>query len=137
MQLHHLTYERVGEELLSDLTPLCSTCHAMIHALEARGDMTLDPASLADAERAFLYGLEQRKRAASIFDPITAAIDAERLGDRTEQTMKWFTRTILDRYRPLAREGRDLSDLYRWFDDVLVALRTQAPPDSVRPPRIP
>ena len=30
-QVHHLTYERVFNELASDLLPVCSTCHREIH----------------------------------------------------------------------------------------------------------
>jgi 5-methylcytosine-specific restriction endonuclease McrA len=29
--VHHKTYERLGRELLSDLTPLCADCHAAEH----------------------------------------------------------------------------------------------------------
>ena len=50
--LHHLTYERIGEERLDDLTPLCPECHSLIHALEARGDIGLDFAGLVDQARA-------------------------------------------------------------------------------------
>lgn len=32
LQVHHLTYERIGEELPTDLMVLCSTCHMSIHA---------------------------------------------------------------------------------------------------------
>lgn len=35
--LHHLTYERVGNERLDDLLPLCNDCHQLVHALAARG----------------------------------------------------------------------------------------------------
>jgi hypothetical protein len=52
VQLHHMTYDRVGEERLEDLTPLCRTCHAMIHALEYRGDVTLDFHGIWDEKRA-------------------------------------------------------------------------------------
>ena len=31
--LHHLTYERIGEELDKDLIPLCEECHNEIHTL--------------------------------------------------------------------------------------------------------
>lgn len=31
LHLHHLTYERIGEEDLDDLLPLCERCHAAIH----------------------------------------------------------------------------------------------------------
>jgi hypothetical protein len=30
-QAHHLTYERIGNELPSDLMAVCSYCHALIH----------------------------------------------------------------------------------------------------------
>lgn len=39
IQLHHRTYERVGEELLTDLVPLCPTCHVLVHTLRKRGDL--------------------------------------------------------------------------------------------------
>jgi len=29
--LHHLTYERLGNELISDLFPLCRRCHRILH----------------------------------------------------------------------------------------------------------
>lgn len=32
-QVHHRTYERLGREVLADLTPLCATCHAGTHGL--------------------------------------------------------------------------------------------------------
>lgn len=57
LQLHHTTYERIGAEDLSDLTPLCPTCHAMIHTLEARGEIGLDFAGLVNEQRA-----EKRRR---------------------------------------------------------------------------
>lgn len=31
LEAHHLTYVRLGRELLSDLTTLCSECHRQIH----------------------------------------------------------------------------------------------------------
>lgn len=31
-QVHHLTYDRVGYEMLFDLTAVCDTCHEQIHA---------------------------------------------------------------------------------------------------------
>ena len=52
LQLHHLTYERVGAERLDDLTPLCANCHAMIHELERRGEIGLDFTGFVDAKRA-------------------------------------------------------------------------------------
>jgi 5-methylcytosine-specific restriction endonuclease McrA len=31
-QVHHLTYERVGDEMLFDLVSVCKACHEKIHA---------------------------------------------------------------------------------------------------------
>ncbi len=52
IQLHHKTYDRVGEEHLDDLEPLCRDCHAIVHVLERRGDIELDLAGLYDPARA-------------------------------------------------------------------------------------
>lgn len=32
LEVHHLTYERFGNELLSDLVTVCEDCHKAIHA---------------------------------------------------------------------------------------------------------
>jgi hypothetical protein len=61
-QLHHLTYDRVGRELLSDLVRLCGKCHQMVHALERRGEIGLDFSGLADLERATRYARESEHR---------------------------------------------------------------------------
>lgn len=37
LEAHHLTYERLGHELLSDLTTLCNRCHRQIHEMGATG----------------------------------------------------------------------------------------------------
>lgn len=55
IQLHHLTYERIGDELLTDLRPLCARCHALVHVLERRGEITLDLDGLFDKQRAAEY----------------------------------------------------------------------------------
>ena len=52
VQLHHLTYERIGAEDLADLTPLCKRCHAMAHALEWRREIGLDLSGFCDDDRA-------------------------------------------------------------------------------------
>ena len=33
LQVHHLTYERLGHERLKDLAVLCPKCHKLIHGL--------------------------------------------------------------------------------------------------------
>lgn len=52
LQLHHRTYERVGEERLEDLMPLCEDCHEMVHTLERRGDTGLDFDGVINTARA-------------------------------------------------------------------------------------
>lgn len=52
LQLHHMTYERLGHEQLVDLIWLCATCHNLTHVLERRGDTDLALAGLGDPERA-------------------------------------------------------------------------------------
>lgn len=34
LNIHHLTYENIGKEFLSDLMVLCSSCHRAIHCEE-------------------------------------------------------------------------------------------------------
>jgi hypothetical protein len=55
VQLHHTTYDRIDAEDLSDLLPLCASCHTLIHVLEARGEVALDFAGFESAERAHDY----------------------------------------------------------------------------------
>lgn len=58
LQLHHMTYQRIGREALTDLTPLCGRCHSMIHALVERGELGLDFAGFVNAKRAERYAEE-------------------------------------------------------------------------------
>lgn len=55
VQIHHKTYERVGHEEPSDLLALCRICHAMVHVLERRGELTLDLVGFESTERADDY----------------------------------------------------------------------------------
>jgi hypothetical protein len=52
VHLHHMTYDRIGAEKLTDLTPLCPNCHTLIHILEFRGDVSLDFVGFFDEGRA-------------------------------------------------------------------------------------
>jgi len=53
LHFHHRTYERVGQELPTDLALLCGDCHRMLHVLERRGDLEgLDFDGLVDHARA-------------------------------------------------------------------------------------
>lgn len=45
----HRTYDRVGEEELEDLAPLCPSCHELVHAMEFAGYIqSLNPEEVAD-----------------------------------------------------------------------------------------
>jgi hypothetical protein len=52
-QVHHRTYERLGNESAPDLHPLCGDCHAKIHRWVSDEGM-----ELADATDAVVYGVE-------------------------------------------------------------------------------
>jgi len=61
LPLHHRSYERVGNERLEELTPVCPTCHQLVHALERRGDLDgldADLSILSDPIRAARYSRE-------------------------------------------------------------------------------
>lgn len=74
VQLHHLTYARVGgDEHLDDLQPLCPACHQIVHALERRRTIDLDltgfaydetRAAIRDAQRAAIDKARSLKRSA-------------------------------------------------------------------------
>jgi hypothetical protein len=46
--LHHRTYAREGQELMSDVMCVCWTCHRVIHGRHNRSTFTVAPGSLAD-----------------------------------------------------------------------------------------
>lgn len=77
VQIHHKTYERVGEELPADLRALCRRCHVMMHVLERGGQNGLDPDGLNDPERA----IEGRAR----LNEQRAASDADKAEHRQER----------------------------------------------------
>lgn len=60
VQLHHRTYERLGAENLTDLYPLCSKCHGMLHVYVRRGLVSgdVDPEYFADADRSERYAAD-------------------------------------------------------------------------------
>lgn len=37
LQVHHLTYVRLGNEMMSDLACICGICHSTIHSLHSTG----------------------------------------------------------------------------------------------------
>lgn len=113
LDLHHMTYERVGEESPFDLTWLCRKCHSMVHALEMRGEMGLDFAGLTDMKRAAQYAV------------VTAARKQERDADikeaseqpeRHKRVVKSGTRKIFTLIADMPLERR--IPMYHWIGDV-------------------
>ena len=39
LQLHHMTYERLGKERLEDVAWLCGNCHQKLHDTDPNGGM--------------------------------------------------------------------------------------------------
>lgn len=99
LQFHHLTYERVGEELLDDVAPLCSTCHGIVHVLERRGEIGLDFDGLANPQRALRYRVEQAQRYEDVF--------AESDYERWLQSLEVQKRSVLKRLKEVTRTLRD------------------------------
>lgn len=96
VEIHHLTYERVGgDELVDDLRALCTPCHRMLHVLERRDGIGLDPSVLTDPDRA-----AERKKALEELPPL----------DRHELQIALFDdlplKTRLDRLFGLQSEDR-------------------------------
>jgi 5-methylcytosine-specific restriction endonuclease McrA len=48
LQVHHLTYERRGHELPSDVVVLCKACHLEIHGRPVPQYLIYNPVSLRD-----------------------------------------------------------------------------------------
>lgn len=59
IHLHHLTYERMGAELDSDLMPLCQRCHDIVHQYAKRKPNL----SLADATLRAIKEVHTQKKA--------------------------------------------------------------------------
>lgn len=53
-QLHHLTYKRLGCELLADVTPLCGPCHYKVHGKQTAYHLALN--DIQEAIRAVKRG---------------------------------------------------------------------------------
>ena len=45
MHLHHRTYVRLGNERLSDLVPVCSSCHHFIHKYQQETGLPIEEAT--------------------------------------------------------------------------------------------
>lgn len=47
LHVHHLTYERFGNEWMTDLVTVCQQCHDLIHARQRRTHESLPAATVA------------------------------------------------------------------------------------------
>lgn len=47
LEVHHLTYERIGHEHPDDLIVLCPACHADVHGIEHSDEPFTKPVSTA------------------------------------------------------------------------------------------
>jgi hypothetical protein len=77
LEVHHMTYERLGAERLSDLRVLCRSCHEKHHASELEfkaGSVTQLNRPLCPRELAREKVLEHHGR----FEPLKAELDAAR-----------------------------------------------------------
>lgn len=79
-EVHHVTYERRGAELVEDLRSLCGTCHDACTALEYGGGMTMlrvDPLDPAWRQRiAEQIDLARKTRAAAVRQRVLDAVGA-------------------------------------------------------------
>lgn len=101
VQYHHRTYERLGAELLTDLMPLCGTCHRMVHELDRRGEMGLDFSGFEDAVRALQY----RQATAPLRERARAEAPSPRIAVAKQQRLE-FMRRKRRRSRERARLNR-------------------------------
>ena len=103
LHLHHLTYERVGQEELADLVALCAPCHRMLHALERRGDIEgLDFAGLVNHARAEKNRERMRERFGNI---VTPSADHRRAEDH-RRVIAFAKQMLIE----AIRKGVDTSD---------------------------
>lgn len=120
IHLHHKTYERIGEELLTDLVPLCPNCHTLVHVLERRGEMGLDFEGFDSPERAAAYAAQRREIS-----------DDERREREFEEQKRWV-RSVSAGLRRSIAEGRkagvDLSTEIAAVDEAVKALANASSP---------
>lgn len=66
LQVHHLTYERLGFERLTDLMVLCEQCHALEHGKSMRAGMPIGGTTLNEMTAEARNRDEVRRRSAGI-----------------------------------------------------------------------
>lgn len=109
LALHHLTYERVGEERLTDLTPLCKRCHTMLHVLERRGEVGLDFTGFVNERRAQRNQAQERQRIERQRDEF---MTPERRAALKAQDGRRLANKILKAQVRAAKHGVDLSPVW-------------------------
>jgi 5-methylcytosine-specific restriction endonuclease McrA len=75
VHFHHKTYERLGAELLTDLTPLCRVCHDLIHLVDRNDALGLDFDRLRDpAHTPEIDGTDRRRLEPSIWATLRGVV---------------------------------------------------------------
>lgn len=115
VQLHHRTYERLGEERLTDLYPLCPMCHSILHVYIRQGLVApeVDPTTLTRtdvAERhARTLAIARDHAAKELLSPIPLNIldrtIVRALRRRANELNRARTRSRLRPGRPGERDG--------------------------------
>lgn len=58
LEVHHISYERLGAEWPQDLVVLCTDCHAKVHVIHKQGEISLE-----EATRSYLKRRREERRA--------------------------------------------------------------------------
>lgn len=106
LQAHHLTYERLGHERLTDLMALCDLCHAREHGRSPSGGMPIAGPSIAELNRFAAARDDARRRqpllqyainARQSLDALEAALTADHLWTRDLKRAVRQVRLALER----------------------------------------
>lgn len=131
LEFHHKTYERVGEEELRDIVPLCHGCHSMVHDLERRGMIEgLDPSSFVDPDRAAKNRAEAAKRLRAM------KVERENTLHHVERDLRQHTTRLREVFIIAHREDIDLRDEAKTIEQALASAEEKVgrvPPETPRP----
>lgn len=71
IQLHHVTYERLGSELDSDLRALCQKCHSFIHSIHSANNGNLSLLEATEQALGFISVKRNAKRQTRLIRQLT------------------------------------------------------------------
>jgi 5-methylcytosine-specific restriction endonuclease McrA len=98
LHVHHLSYERLGEELDEDLVTLCKRCHFLIHHDHPHSGLSLADATrtfirnrrLARADR-FRPGDQHKRSRVAVSNPRPSTCRACKRSDHTLEAVEPYT----------------------------------------------